>query len=120
MCGFVGFSNAGGIDNASGIIKSMADTIIHRGPDDEGYYIDDDIALGFRRLSIIDLAGGAQPMVSDDGDTVLVFNGEIYNYRDIRADLIAAGHVFRTDSDSEVLLRGSVEYGCELPGLRRG
>ncbi len=120
MCGFVGFSNAGGIDNASGIIKSMADTIIHRGPDDEGYYIDGDIALGFRRLSIIDLAGGAQPMVSDDGDTVLVFNGEIYNYRDIRADLIAAGHVFRTDSDSEVLLHGYEEYGSELPGLLRG
>ena len=92
MCGFVGYKITEKRDNDGNIIKSMADTIVHRGPDDEGYYVDEGVALGFRRLSIIDIASGAQPMQNEDGTKVLVFNGEVYNFRQIREKLVAAGH----------------------------
>ena len=108
MCGFTGFT--GNIVNRAEILRKMADRIIHRGPDMEGYHVSgegehDSIALGFRRLSIIDLADGAQPMYNEDGTVVSVFNGEIYNYRELREELLAAGHMFRTNTDSEVLPR---------------
>jgi asparagine synthase (glutamine-hydrolysing) len=119
MCGFVGFVDAQ-TENKSKVIKEMADQIIHRGPDQDDYYIDDTAALGFRRLSIIDLDGGSQPIYNEDRTKVLVFNGEIYNYKDLRKDLIEKGHVFTTKTDSEVLLHGYEEYGKELLQKLRG
>ena len=97
----------------------MADRIVHRGPDMDDYYVDDDVSLGFRRLSIIDLEGGSQPIFNEDKSKVLVFNGEIYNFQSLREDLIAKGHKFYTHTDSEVLIHGYEEYGKELlPKLR--
>ena len=117
MCGYVGFTNT--IDNTNVVLKKMMERIRHRGPDGEGQYIDDGIALGHRRLSIIDLDAGAQPMYNEDGSLVIVFNGEIYNYKQIREDLVKAGHTFATGSDTEVLIHGYEEYGKDiLPKLR--
>ena len=82
----------------------MTEQIVHRGPDDEGYYIDDTVALGMRRLAIIDLEGGKQPIISPDENFVIVFNGEIYNYRTLRETLIKDGVVFKTHTDTEVIL----------------
>ncbi|MCI5910118.1 MAG: asparagine synthase (glutamine-hydrolyzing) [Oscillospiraceae bacterium] len=119
MCGFVGFINK--IDNSNKVLCDMLDAIKHRGPDAEGTYIDDDIALGHRRLSIIDVSDtGNQPLYSEDGTKVLVFNGEIYNYMDIRNELISKGYKFRTKTDSEVLIHGYTEYGKELLSKLRG
>ena len=119
MCGFVGFS--GIIENKKEIINAMMGRIIHRGPDMAGDYIDDDMALGFRRLSIIDLSDdGAQPMKNENGNIVSVFNGEIYNFEVLREDLISKGHVFKSRSDSEVLVHGYEEYGKELVKKLRG
>ena len=120
MCGFVGYKITEKRDTDGKIIKSMADTIVHRGPDDEGFYTDEGIALGFRRLSIIDIASGAQPMKNEDGTKVLVFNGEVYNFRQIREKLIEAGHVFNSGSDSEVVLHGYEEYGEKICEMLRG
>lgn len=117
MCGYVGFTGA--FDNNT-VITRMMDRIAHRGPDEADCYSDGTVTLGFCRLSIIDLQGGHQPMVSKDGDTVLVFNGEIYNFKALREELIAAGHTFQTNSDSEVLLHGYEQYGTELPQRLRG
>src|SRR6185437_1365682 len=82
------------------LIHAMANTIQHRGPDDEGFYISGQIGLGFRRLSIIDLSGGHQPLSNEDGTVWIVFNGEIYNYQSLRDDLIGKGHIFKTRSDT--------------------
>ena len=92
----------------------MADRIIHRGPDEEGYYVDDDVALGHRRLSIIDLSNGKQPMFNEDGSIAVVYNGEIYNFQEIREDLVNKGHSFKTNSDTEILVHGYEEYKEEL------
>ena len=97
MCGFVGF--VGDCNDKEQVIKEMMMKILHRGPDSQDSYVDNDIALGFARLSIIDLSNGSQPMENEDGSMVLVFNGEIYNYQDIRKDLVAAGHIFKTETD---------------------
>ena len=119
MCGIVGFTNH--ISNAEEVIDVMMDRIRHRGPDASGKYIDADIALGHRRLSIIDVSSsGDQPIFNEDGSMVIVFNGEIYNYRDIREKLIAAGHKFRTNTDTEVLIHGYEEYGEKLLDMLRG
>ena len=118
MCGFVGFTNK--IDNADKVIKSMMDSIKHRGPDSEGLYLDDDIAMGFRRLSIIDLSMGHQPLFNEDKSLVLTFNGEIYNYQELREELINAGHTFETHVDSEVLLHGYEQWGKNLLNKLRG
>ncbi len=119
MCGFTGFTKVG--ENAEAILTEMMNRIIHRGPDSEGKYIDDDIAMGFRRLSIIDITdSGNQPIFNEDGSLVLMFNGEIYNYRDIRTQLEERGHTFRTNTDSEVLIHGYEEYGEELLNKLRG
>ena len=98
----------------------MADKITHRGPDSEGIYTDETLAMAFRRLSIIDLEGGDQPIENEDGSKVLMFNGEIYNYRDLRRELLDAGHVFKTESDSEVLLHGFEEWDAGLLDRVRG
>lgn len=118
MCGFVGFTKKAG--NCDKILKVMTDAIKHRGPDSEGIYTDDGIALGFRRLSIIDLSNGSQPLFNEDGTKVLVFNGEIYNFSDLREELISCGHTFKTHTDSEVLIHGYEQWGKELPKKLRG
>ena len=120
MCGFAGFIHTYGTFDREEVIHKMADRIIHRGPDDGHYYVDEDISLGFRRLSIIDLEGGRQPILNEDGHLVLLFNGEIYNYQSIREELIAAGHVFTTKADSEVVLHGFEEYGKKVLDHLRG
>ena len=107
------------------ILHRMADRIIHRGPDMEDYHISGDdprtaIALGFRRLSIIDLAAGKQPMYNEDGTVVCVFNGEIYNFMDLRTELQAKGHIFKTHCDTEVIIHGYEEYGTALAARLRG
>ena len=117
MCGIVGFTNK--ITDADAVIEKMMEAIRHRGPDDGGKYIDENIAMGFRRLSIIDLSTGSQPIFNEDNSMVLTFNGEIYNYQSLRDELIKAGHIFKTNTDSEVLLHGYEEWGKDLlPKLR--
>ncbi len=118
MCGFVGFTNK--INNADTVIKAMSDSIKHRGPDSEGFYVDSDIALGFRRLSIIDLDMGSQPLFNEDKSKVLIFNGEIYNYQELREQLLSAGHIFETHTDSEVLLHGYEQWGKDMLNKLRG
>lgn len=120
MCGFAGFVNNRTDIDAARVIELMGDRIKHRGPDDAQYYIDDDVALAFRRLSIIDLGGGRQPLFNEDGSMVLVFNGEIYNFPELREELIARGHVFTTKSDSETILHGYEEYGRGILDRLRG
>jgi len=114
MCGITGIyhiETAKPVDAAR--VRAMADTIAHRGPDGEGVWTAPGVGLGHRRLSIIDLAGGSQPMASADGATVVVFNGEIYNFREVRSELEAAGHVFRSHSDTEVILHAWRRWGTE-------
>lgn len=119
MCGIIGFTNPK--QNAASTLEAMMDRIRHRGPDAGGKYLNDEIALGHRRLSIIDIsAQGDQPIFNEDRSMVLVFNGEIYNYQDIRKDLLEAGHIFKTETDSEVLIHGYEEYGTELLNKLRG
>ncbi len=118
MCGFTGFTNR--ICDDGTVLKKMMDRIVHRGPDSDGKYIDDDIALGFRRLSIIDLAGSDQPIFNEDRTKVIVFNGEIYNFKDLREELIAAGHTFSTNGDTEVILHGFEEWGEAMVKKLRG
>lgn len=118
MCGIVGFIDKS--KDKKKIIKDMADLIIHRGPDSDGYYVDDNIALGFRRLSIIDLGTGSQPIFNEEKDKVIIFNGEIYNYQIIKEDLLAKGHKFTTKADTEVILHGYEEYGEKILNKLRG
>lgn len=118
MCGFCGFT--GNVENKEQVIENMMNKIIYRGPDSAGTHVDDDVALGFRRLSIIDLADGTQPIYNEDGTKVIVFNGEIYNYQGIRDDLIKKGHIFKTKTDTEVILHGYEEYGPDVLNKFRG
>jgi asparagine synthase (glutamine-hydrolysing) len=113
VCGIAGFVSFEGHrrDVAAARVKVMADALIHRGPDEEGFYVDDSVALGHRRLAIIDLSGGQQPMGALEGRLQIVFNGEIYNFPAVRAELEARGHRFRTRSDTEVILLSYVEWG---------
>ena len=104
----------------SRIVKAMADSIRHRGPDDEGLYDGGQAVLGHRRLSIIDLAGGHQPMANEDGTVWIVFNGEIYNFQELRGELVARGHRFRTHSDTEVIVHLYEEYGADCVTRLRG
>lgn len=119
MCGIAGFAGRGSRSD----IVSMANALAHRGPDGEGFYLDPDcpVFLGHRRLAILDISGGAQPMWNEDETIAVVFNGEIYNHRLLREALIAQGHRFRSDhSDTEVLVHGYEEWGEELPGRLNG
>lgn len=118
MCGIVGFVNT--TKQKEAIIEEMMERIVHRGPNSSGKYIDEQIALGFRRLSIIDLEGGTQPIYNEDRSKVIIFNGEIYNYKPLREALIQAGHTFTTQADTEVLLHGYEEWGTELLQKIRG
>lgn len=117
MCGIAGFM--GQVENRADVIRNMTEVITHRGPDSDGFFTDDNISMGFRRLSIIDLGAGHQPIYNEDKSLVLTFNGEIYNYKDLRKELIAKGHKFYTDTDSEVLVHGFEEWKEDmLPKLR--
>lgn len=119
MCGFVGFTNK--INDASIVLGKMMDRIKHRGPDSDGKYVDEQIAMGFRRLSIIDLSDqGSQPIFNEDKSLVLTFNGEIYNYKDLREELVASGHKFYTHTDSEVLIHGYEQWGEDMLDKLRG
>ena len=120
MCGFVGFTNTIGEMNCESILDKMMNRIIHRGPDSSGKFLNKDIAIGFRRLSIIDISEGNQPMFNENNSLVLVFNGEIYNYKYLRAELSSCGHIFKTDSDSETLLHGYEQWKEHLVEHLRG
>lgn len=123
MCGINGYFQFNPIlktQQISGMITKMNDKIIHRGPDDDGLYISEDIGLGMRRLSIIDLSTGKQPIFNEDNTKVIVFNGEIYNYKDLRDKLVAKGHHMKTFSDTEVILHCYEEYGNDCFNLLKG
>jgi asparagine synthase (glutamine-hydrolysing) len=114
MCGIVGiYSNAEALHNPELLLTSMLARIEYRGPDESGIYINNKIALGSVRLSIIDLKTGQQPLSSADGKYWIVFNGEIFNYVELKADLKRSGYSFRTECDTEVLLNAYLEYGPE-------
>lgn len=118
MCGLCGFT--GEIVDRDAVLENMTEVITHRGPDSRGFYTDDKISMGFRRLSIIDLDNGSQPIYNEDKTLVLMFNGEIYNYRQLRKELQEKGHVFATDTDSEVLVHGFEEWREDLLNRLRG
>jgi asparagine synthase (glutamine-hydrolysing) len=121
MCGIVGFVDNKPKTKKEKIIKDMADKIAHRGPDAEGFYNDSVVSLGHRRLSIIDLSEkGTQPIYNEDKTKVIVFNGEIYNYKEIKEELLKKGHKFRTETDTEVIIHGYEEYGVKLFSRLRG
>lgn len=118
MCGFAGFT--GYLDNGEEVLTNMMNKIIHRGPDSAGQHIDGKAYLGFRRLSIIDLDNGSQPMYNEDKRFVITFNGEIYNHEELRKELIAKGHIFANRSDTEVLIHAYEEYGEDMLNKLRG
>lgn len=121
MCGFTGYVTAGPrAETFRKNLNEMMDTIRHRGPDDEGIYLDEVCGLGFRRLSIIGITNGHQPMCNEDGSITVVFNGEIYNYKEIKKELTEKGHLFKTDADTEVLVHGYEEYGMKILSRLRG
>jgi len=121
MCGIAGILHWGQIVDAPQRTPAMAASIRHRGPDDEGYWSDGNISLGFVRLSILDLPGGHQPMSNEDGTVWVVFNGEIYNHAELRSELVTLGHTFHTDhSDTEVLVHGWEAWGDQLPERLNG
>src|SRR5438093_13404527 len=112
MCGIAGFIDAQHSSvTAQRLIESMCMVIRHRGPDDQGVWVGDGVALGMRRLAIIDLAGGHQPIFNEDQSILVVFNGEIYNYRELQKELVERGHHFRTKSDTETIVHAYEEYG---------
>src|SRR5215475_1965937 len=119
MCGIAGYLLRDGPAREA-VVRVMCAQIRHRGPDDEGVYIDGNCGIGMRRLSIIDLSTGHQPVSNEDGSVWVVFNGEIYNYRELRAGLIERGHRFRTNSDTETLVHLYEEKGASGLSLLRG
>src|SRR6478752_1521265 len=121
MCGIAGkLTLRRGETVSQALLENMCNTIAHRGPDDAGYYTNGCIGLGHRRLSIIDVAGGHQPISNEDGSVWVVFNGEIYNYRELADDLRQRGHQFRTVSDTEVLVHLYEEMGTGMCSRLRG
>jgi asparagine synthase (glutamine-hydrolysing) len=121
MCGVCGFASAEGIpENSKQIVEEMCRRMIHRGPDEQGVYADRFAAIGMRRLSIIDLSGGSQPIFNEDNTICVVQNGEIYNFQELRAELVQRGHRFRTNSDTETIVHLYEEYGLEFPSKLNG
>ncbi len=118
ICGIVNFIDSGPVDRM--VIERMTRALAHRGPDDAGYFVEGQVALGHRRLSIIDLSGGKQPIFNEDRSAAIIFNGEIYNYRDLAAGLTSAGHIFKTRSDTETILHAYEEYGDNCVQQLRG
>src|SRR6476619_2588281 len=113
MCGITGFVNKNGSAAERPILERMNQAIIHRGPDEDGFYVNENVGVAIRRLSIIDVAGGHQPIHNADKTKWLVFNGEIYNYQSLRADLEKRGHKFYTKSDTEAVLHLYDEHGAD-------
>lgn len=121
MCGIVGIATlAGDRLPSEQLIQDMCRTILHRGPDDQGTFVSGRVGMGMRRLSIIDVSGGKQPIYNETGTVCTVFNGEIYNYRELRVDLQKRGHIFRTETDTEVIVHAYEEYGKEFVSLLNG
>src|SRR6202163_998300 len=120
MCGIAGYLTADGAAPNRAVLKSMCDRIVHRGPDAYGSFIEGPVALGHRRLSIIDLTTGDQPVANEDGSIQVMFNGEIYNYRELRSELQRKGHRFRTQSDTEVLAHLYEDVGERVPEYLHG
>src|SRR3990167_11324349 len=118
MCGIAGIIHPSG--NAKLALDEMLARIVHRGPDDSGTFVGEEVALGMQRLSIIDVAGGKQPISSKDGSLIIVFNGEIYNFKELREGLLARGHTFKTHTDTEVILHLYEERGEEVVHDLRG
>jgi asparagine synthase (glutamine-hydrolysing) len=121
MCGISGIVNFNAVQPVDqALLQRMTSAQAHRGPDDHGYFVENNVGLGHRRLSIIDLSGGKQPIFNEDGSVVVVFNGEIYNYQDLTGDLIAKGHQFATRSDTETIVHAYEEYGVQCMRDFRG
>ena len=120
MCGIVGFVRNDGRDAEAGVLARMCAAITHRGPDEDGFYRNGPVGLAMRRLAIIDLKGGQQPIANQDRSAWIVFNGEIYNFQELRADLEKQGHVFRTNCDTEVIVHLYARYGADCPKYLRG
>ena len=120
MCGIAGIIRWDSQPVVDEDIRAMCRMMMHRGPDEEGIYVSNGVALGMRRLSIIDLAGGQQPVFNEDGTVCVVFNGEIYNYRELRRQLVRAGHLFRTESDTETIVHLYEDYGARCVDHLRG
>lgn len=120
MCGFVGFVSADKSYDRGAVLRKMADSIIHRGPDSDGYFDDGMVALGFRRLALVGLEGGDQPMRTEDGALTICYNGEVYNHKLLREELQSLGHTFRTTCDTEVILRGYAQWGEGILDRLRG
>jgi asparagine synthase (glutamine-hydrolysing) len=120
MCGIAGIVNAGGRPVSRAELQPMCDAMVHRGPDDEGLFADGDAGLGARRLSIIDLAAGHQPVRNEDGSVWVVLNGEIYNFKQLRRQLKRHGHAFRTGTDTEVIVHLYEEHGADCVRHLRG
>jgi asparagine synthase (glutamine-hydrolysing) len=121
MCGIAGYINLNAEEKAEKVVlKKMTDCVSYRGPDAEGFYLKNNIAIGHRRLSIIDIAGGVQPMISEEKDLVLTFNGEIYNYIELREELKALGHSFTTNSDTEVIIKAYKTWGTDCQNKFNG
>src|SRR6185295_7426042 len=120
MCGITGIVRNDGLDVDRALLARMCAAIRHRGPDDDGFYFNGAVGLGMRRLSIIDVAGGAQPIHNRDSNAWIVFNGEIYNYLELRAQLEKLGHTFYTNSDTEAIVHAYDQYGKDCPKYLRG
>src|SRR5204863_5099764 len=124
MCGITGWAyldpRTSPPEGVEDLLRYMCDRMVHRGPDSEGYLMDDGIALGMRRLAIIDLITGEQPTFNEDRSIAVILNGEIYNYRELRRDLEKRGHSFRSQSDTEVLPHLYEEYGDEMVAQLNG
>lgn len=120
MCGIAGIVRIDGAPAGGQLLRAMTNALAHRGPDGDGFFCEGPVGLGHRRLAIIDLATGDQPMASDDGSSVIIFNGEIYNFRELRRELEGRGATFRTSSDTEVILRAYEAWGVECLSRLRG
>src|SRR5208282_4955767 len=120
MCGIAGMIGRPGEPVTAEQVRRMTDTLVHRGPDDEGIHVRGNVGLGMRRLSIIDLAGGRQPIYNEDRTVAVVFNGEIYNFRELRLELENRGHQFRSHSDTEVIVHLYEEMGADCVTRLRG
>ena len=120
MCGITGFVNGSGERADQGILERMNRAIIHRGPDEDGFYVKDNLGMAMRRLSIIDLASGQQPIRNEDGTKWIVYNGEVYNYQELRNGLLERGHRLYTSSDTETVIHLYQEFGADCLQRLRG
>ena len=120
MCGITGISNHHGTGEAEAVIHAMNDSLRHRGPDDDGFFIDQDVALGHRRLAVISPETGHQPIFNEDGTVVAILNGEIYNHLELRHELQQKGHCFTTESDTETLVHLYEEFGDSFVSQLQG